>query len=111
MSMTNKGAKIVAIARFLPPRVIKNREMIAPAQDDPLLQNEFFKAPLERRFAFPEFNAADLGVEAMKRLIEKAQISPKEIDVILYTSAIQDYVNIAIGPDIQHRSGATNATV
>jgi 3-oxoacyl-[acyl-carrier-protein] synthase-3 len=76
-----------------------------------LLENEFFKAPKERRFAHPEYNSADLGTKALQALWKDSGVNPEEIDLILYSAAITDYVNIGIGPDIQYRSGAKNARV
>ncbi len=107
---SNIGAKIIDVARFLPEH-IAIPQMNEEEKNDPLLQNDFFKSPKERRFAFPQYSSADLGTMAMKELLGRTGISPTKIDLILYSCAITDYVNIGIGPDIQHRSGATNATV
>lgn len=105
------GAHIVAISTFMPEKVIKNDSLKSLIADDPLLENEFFKAPKERRFAHPEYNSADLGVKAALNLWKDTNIKPSSVDLILYSTSITDYVNIGVGPDIQHRSGASNARV
>lgn len=105
------GAHIVGISTFMPEKVIKNDALTSLIANDPLLENEFFKAPKQRRFAHPTYNSADLGTKALTQLFSEYDVDSKSIDLILYSASITDYVNIGIGPDIQHRSGATNAKV
>ncbi len=105
------GARIHTISTFMPEKIIRNDSLKALVADDPLLENEFFKAPKERRFAHPEYNSADLGTKALLNLWKDSGVDPKSIDLILYSASITDSVNIGVGPDIQYRSGATNAHV
>lgn len=105
------GAHIVGITQFMPERIIRSETLKPLIADDPMLENEFFKAPKERRFAHPDYSSADLGTKALQKLCRELQIAPDSIDLILYSCAITDYVNIGIGPDIQFRAGARNAKV
>jgi len=98
-----KNAQIISIARFMPEKIVRNE----PQNDLP----DFFKPPLERRFAWPDYNAGDMGALALKNLFKQTGINPKELDLIICSASIQDFVNISVGPDIQYRSGATNARV
>lgn len=105
------GAHVRSMVTFMPETIIKSDSLKALIADDPLLENEFFKAPAERRFAHPQYNSADLGTKALLNLWKESGVNPLHVDLILYSVAITDYVNIGIGPDIQHRSGAHNAKV
>ncbi len=98
-----KSAQIKHIARFIPEQIVRNE----PTPDAP----DFFKAPKERHFAWPKYNAADLGVLAVKNLLHETGLDPNSIDIIICSTSIQDYVNISVGPDIQYRSGASRARV
>lgn len=105
------GAHIVGISTFLPEHIVNNDSLKSLIADDPLLENEFFKAPKERRFAYPKYCSADLGVKALEKLWKDTGVSPESIELIIYSTSITDYVNIGIGPDIQYRSGALKARV
>ncbi len=96
-------AHIVGIARFMPEQIIYNT-----VSDD---HGEFFKAPKERRFASPKYSSADLGVLALQNLLKQTNFKAEDLDLILVSCSIQDFVNISVGPDIQYRSGATRAQV
>lgn len=107
--MTQAGAQIVHVSSFFPKRCITQDESSLPRQDPK--QNDFFKMPHQRHMAFPEYSAADLGTEALKNLFQETETDPNQIELILYSAAIPDYVNIAIGPAIQYQSGASKACV
>ncbi|MES2503780.1 MAG: 3-oxoacyl-ACP synthase III family protein [Myxococcota bacterium] len=99
-----KRAHIDHIARFMPEHVVRNEGQAGS-------EGEFFKAPKERRFAWPEYNAADLGVRALQNLLQQTGLKGSDIDLIICSCSIQDYVNISVVPDIQYRAGATRAQV
>lgn len=105
------GARIHTISTFMPEHVVNNESLKSLIADDPLLENEFFKAPKERRFAHPEYNSADLGTKALQNLWKDSGVAPLSVDLILYSVSITDSINIGIGPDIQYRSGAHKAQV
>jgi len=105
------GAHIHTMSTFMPERIIHNDSLKPLIAEDPLLENEFFKAPKERRFAHPEYNSADLGTKALLNLFKDSGENPESIDLILYSASITDSINIGIGPDIQYRSGARKAQV
>lgn len=98
-----KRAHIVGIARFMPEKIVYNT-----ISDD---QGDFFKAPKERRFASPKYSSADLGVLALKNLFKQTKFKPEDLDLIIVSCSIQDFVNISVGPDIQYRSGASRAQI
>lgn len=106
-----KGARLIGISTFMPEKIIYSETLKDLIDNDPLLENEFFKAPKERRFAHPDYSSADLGTRALDKLCMETGVAAETIDLILYSCAITDYVNIGIGPDIQHRTGARNARV
>jgi len=103
-----KNAQIIDIACFMPPKIVLPP---LPDKDNALEQSEWFRAPKERRFASPEFSSSDLGVRALQALLKRTGLKPEKIDLILCTCVFRDEITTPIGPDVQFKVGAKNATV
>ncbi len=107
-----RGAQIIDIVNFMPGRVVDNEALAAEyGQQDDLSRDAFFEGVKSRRFASPEYDSADLGGEALKRLLDRTGTGPEKIDLILYSCIFNDHFWPAVGPSIQHRCGALKATV
>lgn len=106
--MKKRQAQIIDIAEFLPPQIITPDGSKAL---DPLEQNEWFRAPKQRRFASPQISSSQMGVEAVKALLKKTKLKPEKIDLILCTCVFRDEITASIAPDVQYKVGAKNATV
>src|SRR5262245_27324377 len=99
------GAQIVDVANFMPERIVPvTADLIG--EDSP-----FYHGVRERRFASPDYLSEDLGTLAAKRLLERTGTRAYEIDMILVSCIFTDTFWPGIGPAIQHRIGARNATI
>lgn len=106
------GAQIVDVVSFMPERVVDNTKVALDGEEDnELAENPFFKGVKQRRFASPEYQSSDLGSKALKRLLERTGTKPEALDLILCSCIFSDFFWPGIGPAIQHRVGATQATI
>jgi 3-oxoacyl-[acyl-carrier-protein] synthase III len=104
------SAQIVDVVSFMPERIVDNTKVISSSEDE-LEKNPFFKGVKQRRFASPEYQSADLGTHALKKLLERTETKPEELDLILYSCIFNDFFCPGIGSAIQHQVGANRATV
>ncbi len=106
------NAQILDVVSFMPERIFDNTQLALDSQDENNLdQNAFFKGVKQRRFASPEYQSSELGSKALKRLLERTQIKPDSLDLILCSCMFSDFFWPGIGPAIQHEVGATQATI
>lgn len=54
---------------------------------------------------------SDMAVSAAKEALERAKITPREVDAIIYTGLTRDYLEPATAHVVQAKLEATNATV
>src|SRR5271166_3714987 len=99
------GAQIVDVVSFMPERVVPVTEGLA-GEDSP-----FFRGVRERRFASPDYLSEDIGTLATQRLLERTGTAAEELDLLLVSCIFTDTFWPGIGPAIQHRVGARNATI
>lgn len=104
----NGGAQIIDIVRFMPERRVLP---VMASNKDSLDANDWFRPPRERRFAHPDYSSSDLGYGALKLCLEKNQIKPEKVDLILYSCVFSDDIAAGIGPSIQYRVKAARASV
>lgn len=106
------GAQIIDVVSFMPERIVDNDKlMLDMGSGCELDDNTFFKGVAQRRFASPEYLSSDLGVNVLRRLLERTGTDPADIDLILYSCIFSDHFWPDIGPAIQQRVGAARATV
>jgi 3-oxoacyl-[acyl-carrier-protein] synthase III len=106
-----QGAQIVDVVSFMPERVVVNDQLCSDLSTEDLLNNDsFFYGVKQRRFASPEYQSSDLGINALKLLLEKTDTNPESLDLILYSCMFSDYFWPNIGPSIQNAVGANRAT-
>ncbi len=104
------SARIVDVVNFMPERVVVN-ETLAAASGKALMENAFFRGVRERRFASPEYLSEDLGTRVVQKLLERTGTAASQVDLILCSCIFMDTFWPGIGPAIQHRIGASNATM
>ena len=104
-------AQIVDCVNFMPPRIVRNDELAAAvAKDGSAIESDaFFAGVRERRFASPEFSSGELGIQASKRLLERHDVAPDSIDLIITACVLTDLLANGIGADVQRGIGARNA--
>ena len=100
--------EIVSTGRFLPDRVVTNREMetIVETSDEWIFARTGIR---ERRIAPPEMTAADMGASAARIAMERAGVAPEDVDLLIVSTATPDRLLPATACDLQARIGATNA--
>lgn len=107
-----KGPKplveIVATGRYLPERVVTNAELerMVDTSDEWIRERTGIR---ERRIAPPEMGCAEMGAEAARIAMCRAQVQPGEIDLIVVATATPDRLLPATACDLQALLGATNA--
>ncbi|OZM70995.1 3-oxoacyl-ACP synthase [Amycolatopsis antarctica] len=109
------GARIIDVVSFMPERIVSNvaesPDGTGTATSDQLAGHEFFEGIAERRFASPDYTSTELGVNALRKVLERTSTPAADLDMIVYFSQFNDKYLPGIGPDVQHLVGATNATV
>jgi 3-oxoacyl-[acyl-carrier-protein] synthase III len=99
------GAQIIDVVSFMPERVVPVGPDLV-GEDSP-----FYRGVRERRFASPDYLSEDLGALAVKRLLEQTETRAEDLDLLLVSCIFSDTFWPGIGPAIQHRVGAKNATI
>jgi 3-oxoacyl-[acyl-carrier-protein] synthase-3 len=107
-----KGPKpiieIVATGRFLPDNVVTNFDLaeMMDTSDEWIRQRTGI---VERRIAPKEMGAADMGVGAALVAMQRAKVTPGEVDLIVVSTATPDRLLPSTACDIQAVLGAKNA--
>lgn len=97
--------RIVSTGSFVPPRVVTNEELTTflDTSDAWITERTGVK---ERRVAVSE-TAATMGVEAGRRALDAAGVSPDELDMILCATISGEYASPSVACMIQAGLGAT----
>jgi 3-oxoacyl-[acyl-carrier-protein] synthase-3 len=99
------SARVVDTVAYMPERVVTN-QVVPGRENDP-----FFEGVVERRFAWPELSAVDLGTHALSKLLDRTGVAAEELDLIICSTMLDDLLNAGIGSAVQHRVGARGAAV
>lgn len=85
----NKKASLISIASYLPERTLTNKDLekMVDTNDEWILRRTGIE---ERRIASCEENTSDLGYEAGIKAIQRAGLSPSEIDAVLVATLSPD---------------------
>jgi 3-oxoacyl-[acyl-carrier-protein] synthase III len=101
-------AQLVNVVSFLPAQTVGGPPTTGR---DELSRDEFFRGVSERRFASPEFTSAELGIQAIRKLLIESDLSADRVELILYSCIFNDTFWPGIGPAVQAGVGASNAMV
>jgi len=107
-----KGPKpiveIAATGRFLPDNVVTNFDLakMMDTSDEWIRQRTGI---VERRIAPKDMGAADMGVGAALVAMQRANVAPGEVDLIVVSTATPDRLLPSTACDIQAVLGAKNA--
>lgn len=103
-----KKAKIIGIGSYLPERILSNRDLeaLVETSDEWIVTRTGMK---ERRIAKEDEYPSHMGTEAAKRALEKAQLGPEQIDMILVATITPDYIFPSTACLIQQQLGAKQA--
>ena len=99
---------IAGTGSYLPARVVPNSyfEKIVDTSDEWIVQRTGIK---ERRWAADGEATSDMAVEAAKRALESAKLSPADLDLIVLGTVSPDQMVPASSAIIQEKLGAKNA--
>jgi 3-oxoacyl-[acyl-carrier-protein] synthase-3 len=103
-----KFAKIVGTGSYLPEKVLSNLDLekIVDTNDEWIVTRTGMK---ERRIARDDETTSEMGLAAAKKALEVAQVSPNEIDLILFATFTPDYICPSSACLLQAKLGATKA--
>lgn len=88
-----KYASLKSIASYVPSKCVKNSdfEKILDTTDEWIQKRTGIQT---RYFATQEQCSSDLGAEASRKAIERAKISPKDIDLVIVATLSPDYLGM-----------------
>lgn len=103
-----RGSTITGIGRYVPARVMTNRELeaLVDTTDEWIVSRTGIR---ERRIAAPEEATSDLGFEAAKEAMAEARVTAADIDLIIVGTATPDMLFPATACILQDRLGARRA--
>ncbi len=102
------SAKIIGSGSYLPSRALTNAdlEQMVDTSDDWIVTRTGIK---ERRIAEKDECTSDMGAIAAKRALEKANVKPEEVDLIIVPTCTPDYLFPSSAALVQRLIGAKNA--
>lgn len=107
--MNKRTAAITAVGAYVPEFVLSNKvlETMVDTNDEWITSRTGIK---ERRILKdPDKGTSFLAIEAAKNLIEKANIDPAEIDLVIMATATPDLPVASTGVYVASQIGAVNA--
>ncbi|MDQ6673191.1 MAG: ketoacyl-ACP synthase III [Chloroflexota bacterium] len=95
--------------KYLPERIMPNSELatLVDTSDEWIRSRTGIR---ERRIAAPDETTCTLSVNAARAALERAQVRPEDLDLIIVATCTPDYVNMpATASLVQHALGASRA--
>jgi len=98
------GFEIIGTGHYVPGRPVSNDDLsrVMDTSDEWIFKRSGIK---QRHFCPEGSGCSDLAVEASKRAIESARISPAEIDYVVFATMTPDYVFPGSGALLAHKLG------
>src|SRR6266404_5358034 len=105
---TNRTVSIVGTGSYLPEKVLTNADLMAmvDTSDEWITTRTGIK---ERRIAGKDELTSDMASKAALNALEQAEVSPKDVDLILVATATPDMLFPATACFVQKKIGAKNA--
>jgi 3-oxoacyl-[acyl-carrier-protein] synthase III len=107
-SRTVGRARIASLATYVPPKVLTNADLekMVETSDEWILQRTGIR---ERHIVEPGVATSDLASEAAKKAIERAGLTPDDIDFIVVGTTTPDMLFPSTACLVQHKIGASRA--
>lgn len=107
-AMGMRGSTITGIGRYVPSRVMTNRELeaLVDTTDEWIVSRTGIR---ERRIAAPQEASSDLAFEASKEALADAGVNADQVDLIIVGTATPDMLFPATACILQDRLGASRA--
>jgi hypothetical protein len=103
--MAGLNAHIVGWGKYLPGKPVTNAELAKTSPVDPKWIEDRVGIQA-RHYAEPRQASADMGVRAARAALERAQISPQQLELIIAATNTPDYLFPATACLIQDALGA-----
>jgi 3-oxoacyl-[acyl-carrier-protein] synthase-3 len=107
--MSERYVRIAGWGKYLPERIMPNSELaqMVDTSDEWILARTGIA---ERRIAAPEETTCSLAVQAARAALDRAQVSPRDLDLVIVATCTPDYANMpATASLVQHALGAERA--
>jgi 3-oxoacyl-[acyl-carrier-protein] synthase-3 len=103
-----RRARISSLATYVPPRLLTNADLerMVDTSDEWILQRTGIR---ERHIVEPGVATSDLAVEAARKAIERAGLTPDDIDFIVVGTTTPDTLFPSTACLVQERLGANHA--
>ena len=97
-------ARILGTGMYVPPRIVKNAELEAQLDttNDWIVQMTGIH---ERHYVDVGVGTSDLGVEAAKKALADAHLTPQDVDFIIFATLSPDFQFPGSGVMVQHKLG------
>jgi 3-oxoacyl-[acyl-carrier-protein] synthase-3 len=95
-----KRARIISTGRYVPEKVMTNDDMtkLVPTSDEWIRERTGI---MQRHFVDREIGVSDLGYEAAKIALQRAELKPSDIDFIIFATLSPDYMFPGSGCPLQ----------
>ena len=102
--MKNLSAVVSGVECFVPPKVVTNEDLakLMDTSDQWITERTGIKA---RHFVTDDSSTSELGIQAARKVFEKTQFDPQNLDLILAATVTPDYYFPGIGVLIQRGLG------
>lgn len=111
---TTAHTRVVSTGVYLPENRVTSRELLdeIDARSRFGIAHNWMDRVLgvrERRVAPPDMRPSQMATRAARDALERAGISGRDLDVVIYTGMARDYVEPATAHIVQHEIGARDA--
>jgi len=107
--VTQRYVRIGGWGKYLPARIMPNAELaeLVDTSDEWIRTRTGIR---ERRIAAPDETTCTLSVHAARAVLDRAQVQPEDLDLIIVATCTPDYANMpATASLVQHALGAAHA--
>ena len=101
-------ARIIGVGAYAPKRILTNEELerMVATSDEWIVQRTGIR---ERHVVDESEASSDLAIKAAQQALERAQVEPGEIDLIVVGTTTGDMAFPTTANVVQHRLGCRNA--
>lgn len=104
-----RRARIIGVGSYHPKNLITNEELSIRIGEPISVNFENKVGILQRYVTGPDESTADLAYEASVRALEMANVSAKELDLIILSTDTPEYISPPTSAVVQGKLGAINA--
>lgn len=107
-TISHRRIGIIGLGMYVPTKILTNSDIakMVDTTDEWIMTRTGIK---ERRIAEPGTTTSDLAIEAAKVALKQAQLSPKDVDLIIVATTTPDMLFPSVSCLVQHHLKATGA--